>query len=93
MAVRNLAHVGAIAGGPIANGCKTVMVGGIPVAHVGSAVSPHGSGPHGGTVIAGGAVEAGHKVYAEGKPVARIGDPAGCGHAISSGNLKVIAGV
>jgi len=93
MSARYLAHVGAIAGGPIANGCLTVQVGGIPVAHIGSAVSPHGRGPQGDTVITGGATQSGHNVYAEGKPVARIGDTAACGHAISSGNLTVIAGV
>jgi uncharacterized Zn-binding protein involved in type VI secretion len=65
-----------------------VTAGGIPVARIGDAVTPHGPGIHGGSVIVSGSLT----VQAGGIPVARIGDTASCGDVVASGALTVIAG-
>lgn len=83
-----VARVGDVAGGAIINGATTVTADGIPVAQLGSAVSPHGPPPHSGNVI----VVGSGTVYAEGIPIARLGDAASCGDVIAVASTTVIAG-
>ena len=83
-----VARVGDVAGGAIINGATSVTANGIPLAQLGSIVSPHGKSPHSGNVITNGS----NTVTAEGIPVARLGDIASCGHAISNASTDVTAG-
>lgn len=83
-----IARIGDVAGGPIASGRQTVRAGGVPVACIGDAVSPHGEGVHSGATIATG----NSRVLAYGIPVSRIGDTASCGHVIASGQANVQVG-
>jgi uncharacterized Zn-binding protein involved in type VI secretion len=85
----NIARVGDIAGGPIINGATTVTANGIPVAQLGSVVSPHGKAPHSNSVIIAGSAT----VLAEGIPIARLGDAATCGHVIANASPNIIAGL
>lgn len=84
----NVARVGDIAGGAIINGATTVTANGLPVAQLGSAVTPHGPAPHSGNVI----VVGSNTVLAEGIPIARLGDAASCGDVIANASPNVIAG-
>jgi uncharacterized Zn-binding protein involved in type VI secretion len=88
MPAQPISRIGDVAGGLIASGMPTVLAGGVPVARIGDAVSPHGQGIHAGSLIASGSAT----VYAGGIPVARIGDTASCGHLITSGQVNVVAG-
>lgn len=83
-----VARIGDVAGGAIINGANTVLSGGIPVAVLGSVVSPHGKVPHSGATI----ITSSSSVFAEGIPIARLGDVASCGHTIANGDATVISG-
>jgi uncharacterized Zn-binding protein involved in type VI secretion len=83
-----VARVGDIAGGAIVNGAINVLAGGLPVAQLGSVVSPHGKPPHSAGIIISSSVT----VLAQGIPIARLGDVASCGHTIASGAINVISG-
>lgn len=65
-----------VGGGIIADGAITVTAGGLPVATLGSVVTPHGK--HSAATIANGS----STVFANGRPVARLGDVATCGDTI-----------
>jgi len=83
-----VARIGDIAGGAIITGANTVTANGIPVAQLGSVVSPHGKAPHSGNVIVNGS----KSVTAEGIPIARFGDVASCGDTIADASPNVTAG-
>jgi len=77
------------AGGLITgNLAPTVFVNGQPIAVKGASVQGHGLGSHAGPVIDGSS----KTVFANGIGVARIGDLATCGDAISTGSGNVNAG-
>lgn len=66
------------AGGTIVGDlAPTVIVNGAPVAVLGAAVAPHGTGRHAGPVMA----EASATVFANEIAVCRAGDAASCSHA------------
>jgi uncharacterized Zn-binding protein involved in type VI secretion len=88
MPAQPVSRIGDAAGGLIVSGMPTVLAGGIPVARIGDAISPHGQGVHAGSLIVTGSAT----VYAGGIPVARIGDSASCGHLIMTGQVNVLAG-
>lgn len=78
-----------VAGGLIIQGRQSVIVNGQPIACRGDAVQAHApGGVHGGPVLVG------HEpsVLAEGVPVSRLGDPASCGHPVSTASDDVIVG-
>ena len=83
-----VARIGDVAGGAIINGANTVTANGIPVAQLGSVVTPHGKPPHSASVIAVGS----STVFAEGIPVARLGDAATCGDVIANASTNVTSG-
>lgn len=71
-------------------GSPNVFVNGIPVHRQGDAWASHGCGvciPHAGTLAAGSST-----VFANGKGIARIGDPVDCGSACAEGSPNVFAG-
>lgn len=89
--MRNKALVGdsVVGGGLIVGpGAPSVICSGFIVACVGDAVAPHGTGAHANATI----VTGSKSVFADGRPVARIGDLASCGHVIASGSAEVIVG-
>lgn len=75
-----------VGGGTIANGVATVTAGGIPVATIGSVVTPHGKHPT--ATIANGSPT----VFAGGVAVARLGDVATCGDTIIASLPTIIVG-
>lgn len=75
------------AGGAIIATATSVFVNGRPVARVGDGVVGHGKGQHGGATILRGSLT----VFAEGQAVARLLDPANCGHTISTASEDVNA--
>ena len=78
-----------LAGGLLIQGRESVLVNGAPLVVKGDAVQGHSPGG-----IHGGPVMVGHEpsVIAEGNPACRQGDPASCGHPVSSGSDNVIIG-
>jgi len=81
-----VARVGdSVATGKITDGASDVFVDGVPIAVVGSHVSPHGT--HTGTITI---TQGSSTIFADGKAVARMGDPASCGDTISSSSEDVI---
>lgn len=66
----------------------TVFAGGLPIATIGSVVTPHGLPPHAGSVLLQGSVT----VFAGGLPVVRAGDSASCGHVVGPGEFTVLVG-
>lgn len=66
-----------------------VFVNGIPVHRQGDAWESHCCGPvcHGGALAAGSST-----VFANGKQLARIGDPVDCGSTAATGSSNVFAG-
>lgn len=77
------------AGGLITgNLAPTVFINGKPIAVKGASIQGHGLGAHSAPVIDGSS----KTVFANGIPVARIGDLASCGDAISTGSSNVNAG-
>lgn len=76
----------------VMSGSSKVIIGGIPAAADGSAITPHTSiaypyPTHGGSVVGGSA-----KVYIEGNLAGRVGDSIDCGDVISAGVAKVLVG-
>jgi uncharacterized Zn-binding protein involved in type VI secretion len=74
----------------IGPGCTTVMVEGAPASIIGDAVAPHE--PFEGEHLTATLVEGSATVYAEGRPVVRLGDAASCGHFVETGALTVEVG-
>lgn len=64
-----------------------VWVEGLNISVVGDQVESHGMKPHASPVIATGSPT----VFANGSPVARIGDSASCGHQIPTGTARTFA--
>lgn len=75
-------------GGTIVATATTVRVNGLPIALVTDEVTSHGENQHAGATLQLGS----STVRAEGRPVCRQGDPATCGHTISSASPTVSAG-
>lgn len=76
--------------GTIVSGAISVIIEGMPAAHIGSMVAPHPYGDHTHVVNI---VTGSNSVYVEGKPLARLGDQAGCGvHRITTAANSVIGG-
>jgi uncharacterized Zn-binding protein involved in type VI secretion len=76
------------AGGTIARGSRNVFVNDRPLARVGDQVSGHGSGKHGGPVMATGS----STVKANGISACKEGDIASCGHSATGSNNVRIGG-
>jgi len=80
-------------GGTVTGPCApTVFVNGLPISVPGDSVTPHtccgapGCDPHCSAVTQGGSPT----VFAEGKPVIRIGDTDSCGHVRNAGSPDVM---
>lgn len=71
-------------GGPVIEGCETVLIGGLPAARLADKVQ-HNKGIE--PIVAGE-----NTVLIGGKPAARIGDKVGCGGRIAQGCPTVIIG-
>jgi uncharacterized Zn-binding protein involved in type VI secretion len=71
-------------------GSPNVFINGIPAHREGDAWGAHGCPVHPlhGSVLASGS----STVFANGKPIGRIGDPVACGGAVASGSGDVFAG-
>lgn len=85
---KNVGRVGVdVAGGLLMTPLvPTVTVQGMPIAVVGTPITPHGKFPHSGATMAQGSPN----VFAGGKPVCGTMDIATCGHPlISSSNVFV----
>ena len=82
-----LSRVGDIneAGGSIVNGASTVFANGIKVGVHTSLISPHGRRGHRSSTTTDGSPS----VFAEGKPVLRVGSGNSCGHTIIQGSPDV----
>jgi uncharacterized Zn-binding protein involved in type VI secretion len=75
---------------PSISASGNVFAQGLAVQRVGDAWASHGCAtcaPHGGALAAGSS-----KVFVNGKPMARIGDPVDCGSLVATGSSKVFAG-
>lgn len=72
-------------GGKLLTGAKTVFANGIAVAVHLSDLSPHGPGPHAKSKTTDGSPT----VFADGKPVVRVGSGNTCGHKIVQGSPDV----
>ena len=78
-----------ICGAPIVASANKVITNGRPTAVINDAVVPHfPCGPH----CASRTCTASSSVYAQGKPVHRLGDACSCGHSTSTGSGNVRAG-
>lgn len=73
--------------GAITDGASTVFANGILLGLQGSSISPHNNfkGPHNSAKVSAGSPS----VFADGKPVARIGSLNSCGHSMSQGSPDV----
>jgi uncharacterized Zn-binding protein involved in type VI secretion len=76
-----------VAGGTLLDGATNVYIDNQLAAVLGTHVAPHGS--HSGTITI---TQGSSTVFADGKPIARLGDPASCGDSISTASSDVIAG-
>lgn len=75
--MRGAARMGKdIAGGKILTGSPNVITNNAQQARLGDAVQGHGTGEHGGPVMATGSPD----VIVNGQPACRLGDLATCGH-------------
>lgn len=75
-----------VAGGVIASGSQNVFVNDRPLVRVGDRISGHGSGKHGGPVMATGS----STVKTNGISTCKQGDVASCGHsATGSDNVRI----
>lgn len=73
------------AGGAIINGAGTVFINGIKVGLHTSSITPHGDGKHGSAKTTNGSPT----VFAENKPVLKVGSGNDCGHSIAKGSPDV----
>lgn len=73
------------AGGKIVTGSETVFANGIAVGLHTSDITNHGSGPHSSAKTTSGSPT----VFADGKPVLRVGSGNTCGHSITEGSPDV----
>jgi uncharacterized Zn-binding protein involved in type VI secretion len=73
--------------GAILNGASTVFANGKLVGVQGSKISPHNpsSGPHNNATVTAGSPT----VFADGKPIARVGSLNSCGHSMAQGSPDV----
>ena len=88
--MKPVARVGDLCGGDIVTGANTVLVNGRPAGHITSQVAPHpfGDSVHVTTIVTGSS-----SVFAEGQPLAGIGDQAGCGvHKVTTSSNNVLRG-
>jgi len=72
-------------GGKLITAASSVVANGIPVAIHLSDITPHGPGPHAKAKT----TEGSPSVFAEGKPVVRVGSGNTCGHKIVQGSPNV----
>jgi uncharacterized Zn-binding protein involved in type VI secretion len=73
------------AGGKLVTTASSVVVNGIEVAVHLSDITSHGGGPHAKSKT----TEGSPTVFAEGKPVVRVGSGSTCGHKIVQGSPNV----
>jgi uncharacterized Zn-binding protein involved in type VI secretion len=76
------------AGGVILTGASSVIVEGVPVARLTSAVAGHGKEEHAGSIMVGSS----SLVIVEGLPVCHTGHQAACGHILTPGSPSVRVG-
>ena len=78
-----------IAGGLVLGpGAPTVLTEASTTSTIGDEIMSHGIGEHSSAEM----VEASETVFAEGKPVCRVGDAASCGHVVDNGAITVFVG-
>lgn len=77
------------AGGRLQPSVVNVFVTGAPIIVLNDKVTPHG--PFGGHLSGPRIVTSSQTVFANGKPVTRLGDNANCGHRVEVGQKMVFA--
>lgn len=90
---RLVSRIGDLAGGSLITPVvPTVLVNGIPIAVIGTAVAPHPPCPLEPSHCSAAVITGNATVLAGGIPVSGVGDVASCGHPIVTGSVNTLVG-